>query len=355
MLTGENGILKMAGKAKEETEIAGELEKVQLAVTSAITQSYGSITEESINSTFQEEFGEQPVKSEIGYIYESDNSKYVIKENGEIAITRKGYETAKTLEYNKIGLPVTGIKCNYGTGENEVNITDWQILDVEAGNLYLISKNRVMNPDGNTHFGLDKVTNTATGKYTEVPAVKYFMNSNTIISKIAEKWLNKYVTNIKNNIYGYTNNNDANKRATLYALDSDIWKKSFIKTNKGLDYSNNVEYLIGSPTIEMFCDSYNKKNNPTGELIKVSLNSTGYSPINNLILTPFLTNLRYWIASPSNTYITDILYVDRNKIHYDAYHNATLGFRPVICLKSNVELKANYAEDETTIESYSIE
>ena len=43
MLSGENGILKQAAKAKTETEKASDLEKVQLAVTSALTEGLGTL------------------------------------------------------------------------------------------------------------------------------------------------------------------------------------------------------------------------------------------------------------------------------------------------------------------------
>ena len=312
MLTGENGILRQAGNAKEETEIAGELEKVQLAVTSAMTQSYGNLTQDAINSSFQEQFGEQPVKSEIGYIYESNITKYVIKENGEIATAKKGYDNAGTMAYTNIGTTVTGIKCNYGAGETETNITEWQILNIESENIYLISQNKSLyNPDGSMHFNFEKITSTdinGIGRYKEL-AVNYLVNKNEIkykhIADIANKWLSQYVMKIKNNETGYVTNNNINIRATLYMLDTEIWQKDFITTITGKQYGNDIEYLIGSPTVEMFCDSYNKYNNLTGtSQINPTLESwLGYAYNFGAGIGYEFLNIKgesYFLASPSN-------------------------------------------------------
>jgi len=58
-------------------------------------------------------------------------------------------------------------------------------------------------------------------------------------------------------------------RAVAYMLDSQIW------TAKLGDTSNKARYVIGGPTIEMFCASY-KDTHPTKYLETRNYQSTGY-------------------------------------------------------------------------------
>lgn len=159
----------------------------------------------------------------------------------------------------------------------------------------------------------------------------------------------------------YSTDKRNNKKSTAYMLDTTIWKSSFIKKN-GMEYTDNIEYVIGGMTIEMLCDSYNKRNNLLEEKITpILLSEKGYdidifgakSP-GLLSQEPWNNGDTYWIASPSVVRDNNPIEVNssRCRITGDGFAR---GFRPVICLKSNVELKINYAEDGTTINSYSIE
>lgn len=58
-LTGENGILNQAGKAKEETEIGEEKEKIQLAVISAKMSDNGKLEESFLNAELRTNIGDE--------------------------------------------------------------------------------------------------------------------------------------------------------------------------------------------------------------------------------------------------------------------------------------------------------
>lgn len=54
-----------------------------------------------------------------------------------------------------------------------------------------------------------------------------------------------------------------------------------------------------------------------------------------------ISEMRYWLASPSNVYGNIIFYMNENGVFYGNYYNAnmTFGVRPVVSLKDNVTLE----------------
>lgn len=85
MLTGENGILQQAGKAKEQTEIASEKEQIQLAITQVIMKN-SNITSSNLqneleNNNFETDLviGENPI-----IIITKDSKVYEVNENRKV-------------------------------------------------------------------------------------------------------------------------------------------------------------------------------------------------------------------------------------------------------------------------------
>jgi hypothetical protein len=142
-------------------------------------------------------------------------------------------------------------------------------------------------------------------------------------------------------------------------LDTSIWNK-FVNS----DYA---EYAIGGPTIEMFCASY-KDTHPAKYIeceaetstngYKVRWNGGSYSTI----ISGFTTSNEYngiyikkdtkkayatWLASPSASGTDKVSGADSSScMTYYSYNNYARGFRPLVCLSSDVQLekteKGNY-------------
>lgn len=72
MLTGNNSILKQAGRARDINEEKGISERVQLAYLSAVVDSEGNVTEEKLKEELKKEFGEN------GYKLSKDLTKVTI-------------------------------------------------------------------------------------------------------------------------------------------------------------------------------------------------------------------------------------------------------------------------------------
>lgn len=144
-----------------------------------------------------------------------------------------------------------------------------------------------------------------------------------------------------------------NIKAVAYMLDTKAWS-SF------KDTIGNASYAVGGSTIEMLFKSYNEKY-PDKNYEAQASNETGYqiringgewknnmdSGIECLDISDSLytigesTNANAtWLASPSFAYSNYIMYVDCNGgIAYHNYGDTSVGFRPLICLNSNVELQ----------------
>ena len=114
MLTGENGILNQAKKAKEETEIASEEEKVKLATSAALLQdNAGSIIQSNLQSELSKYFDTEDFSVLSGTNDEGKNGfivtvtenveegrKYFVSQNGNI----EKYEEPQVAELTDIYL-----------------------------------------------------------------------------------------------------------------------------------------------------------------------------------------------------------------------------------------------------------
>ena len=127
-------------------------------------------------------------------------------------------------------------------------------------------------------------------------------------------------------------------------LDIPIWSEK---------YSNDkyAEYAIRGPTLDLYCASYKNTNpdnyleysyNKTGYNVKLSANNIPIVTINDRDNLYYITdtNKAYtmWIASPhalDKSVMSVLYYGEISGSTYRSY----LGFRPVVCLKSDMQLK----------------
>ena len=221
-------------------------------------------------------------------------------------------------------------------------VSDWKIFHSDGTNIYLISSE---------YLPLDKIPATKNGSTftkgayaksaTLISAVddsNYSSGSENIsINNPARKWLNLYLDN-----YSSTSNN---MKAVAYMLDTDVW--NVYKTDE-------AKYAIGGPTIEMLMESYNNKKG-TNYQVKVE-NAIGYKINDEDNAKIFdISEILYvlhngtesgadamWISSPSNISSNDVMYVGFNGyVSGSGYRYNGTGFRPVVCLRTNIEVEKN--------------
>ena len=90
MLSGDNGILKQAGNAKTQTDIAEEKEILQTASLAAMGKSkYGDITKEKLDNELDNNIGNENYSSElvengISVTFKNSERTYIIDYNGNV-------------------------------------------------------------------------------------------------------------------------------------------------------------------------------------------------------------------------------------------------------------------------------
>ena len=90
VLTGDNGIVKNANKAKEETEIANEKEIIEKATVQAMgNNKYGNIEEDELQKELDKETEEGKTEAtdigdEFEVVFKESNRYYIVDKNGNV-------------------------------------------------------------------------------------------------------------------------------------------------------------------------------------------------------------------------------------------------------------------------------
>lgn len=294
------GILNQAIKAKQKTERAEEFEQVQLSILE-ILENNENITKEILDNKLKATTIE--VKKDE-YIYKGKYRNYKITSDGTVKITGNAFEITK----EDIGKNV-----NY-------NNSNWQVLYADYENIYIISEKVIdeIKLEINDYTNSMELNNSH--KY---PAAK--------------KWLQGYIDSNTNTWY---ESNYNNIKATLFLLDSEgVWNPKF--------KNEFADYIIGGPTLELICASYNLTNNTDKKVSDIS--NYGYPEIFSrkealLRNTSVLNNgEHYWLASPNKYTSSSVNFVrwvfnDVESWNYNQGYSAGIRIRPVACLNEDVYL-----------------
>ena len=296
--------------------------------------------------------------------------------------------TAEKTEFYKgfYGSVVTNYCKTIDTSLND----KWKIFyagtmgDETESHIYLIADRYVNYTSLPTKIvGEEPNTTTYSFKQGDTDWKAYFAKSYSTSSIINDGILPAYSTgimvssnyatlaNIKNLNYNYYSQNyvgeaQLNMRAVASMLDTGIWSLF-------MDSNGKAEYAIGGPTAEMLVKSCNdsygtdygvKASSETGyQITKTATSDTGWAngvpivSVNDANSSLYVgetvgTNAgAYWIASPSANSTDNVMSVNnvgsvtnyhfcysRKNSSYSFSANIC-GFRPIVCLKSNVKLE----------------
>ena len=237
------------------------------------------------------------------------------------------------------GAEVTGYTCT-----NSAAVSKWRIFYADSTNIYLIADD---------YIALQYAPNGQKG--TKISNVYYKLSMDNVYKDYTgaewintnskgKKWLSLFL-----NSYGTSTNESI--RAVAYMMDTNVW---------GVYAGAKAEYAMGGPTIELFSASY-KQTHPNKYVECNSIDEYGYKvKLNTDSSYKYVVELQddfnhiyiksddykadgMWIASPSSsdTYgfssLINIRY--SGAINCGSYKNKYLGFRPIVCLKSDVLLK----------------
>lgn len=232
------------------------------------------------------------------------------------------------------------IVTNYSCPNNSA-INSWKIFYATEDNIYLIADDYI-----SYYYCPSSLTQTIT-KNSEFSlsmndVIRDYDGSTNITNKKIQKLNSSYFDTLS--IYSSSNNNI---KAVAYMLDTQIWN--------GFS-GEKAEYAIGGPSLEMFLKSYNQKYNvdfqvKSNELgYRISLNGglnwdASTTPILNtndsLYIKPSSNKAyRMWLSSPSCWSSSCVMCVSyTGSIELDNFDSSLQGFRPLVCLNSNVCLE----------------
>lgn len=293
--------------------------------------------------------------------YESEINAYLPGQNNG------GGGQGSGINANTIASATDTEKANnyYGKSVNYTStngVTGWKIFYADTNNIYLIADDYVelaKLPRGTDTSG-KPVGNAPANTDTHYPKAAPFNNimdaystgsaritTDTIKKLNKSFFIDKQFTGVENSTV------NPNMKAVAYMLDTTAWSKF-------KDSNGKADYAIGGPTIEMLMKSYSQKHNvqykaeaknDTGhEGYKISKdNGENWSTSCSAMLSTsdslyvLLTSKgpdAMWLASPSagNAYYVMGVYYNGN-VNGNYCSNGNRGFRPLVCLKSNVQLQ----------------
>ena len=243
-----------------------------------------------------------------------------------------------------------GLKVTNYTSQNGQN--DWRIFYSDGTHIFLITGDYINTEETNR-------INSATGMTTSKYSAYWTTNSIPAFQTVDSTTLTRF-------------------KATEYTLQSGINNSKCVSTllndnnwTSYLDEETNgkrkAERAIGSPTVEMWMESWNTRY-PSDLIYCNNTNSKGYyvgtsqSPTttnfsnsgkdgySNKLYYPYTSAYNgadgYWIASPSARSTDRVLYVSCNgNVSYNyVYSSYGIGVRPVVSLNPGITVNAEDAE-----------
>lgn len=246
--------------------------------------------------------------------------------------------TVKDMNANAIGKPLTGYNCEAGNFK-------WRIFHIDGKSVYIIA-------DEYIPFNVAPLGRKGTPLY--VNRNKYMLSFDDVVRdyKGIQDITDPRIRAL-NSLFFKTNtdeNTNINMRAVAYMLDTKAWAKFA---------NDNAEYAIGGPTLELFVKSYNfthkrklkVMSNKVGYMIKYEDENefkyyVQYLESRNGLYFKDDTSKAYgmWLASPSADYPSNVMYVYYGgNVSNDGYNSTNIGFRPLVCLKSDIRFEETEA------------
>ena len=286
MLTGQNGILTQAQRAKTTTEQANAKEKIELAVAGAIAKSTnGSLTIENLKEELSN-YGIMIDKTEFPLEVELDGQKLAINNSGKVTNYREmaeitGQETTNTTTKDSLGnyivvpagfkivnttdnvtngIVVEDVSHEATEGSQFVWIPVGDVIKDGEGNKETIKLSRYTFADDNVGTPTDQETKIINNYYEEINISTY---GNTTAKENIESGESGFRRSVKENHGYYIGRYEAReKNATSARTDSSS------KTNTVVCTANNYIYnYVTQPEAATLSRTMYKDSNFESDLI----------------------------------------------------------------------------------------
>ena len=367
-LSGDNGILKNAADAKQETEKAQIIEQAKIDILGKQADNTSAELEKNeIKEVLDIYFKEVPedftsdtvltTKEEYG------NYEITVSEIYGGKIEEAGLTVGDMTEEQKkelIGKYVT----NYEPASNNAIVTEegipgkWMIFNIDDENIYLIASDYINTDYCPTKNGATVTKSSSYPRGASFSGVYNQYAGSSDVTQVGKELNYDYFLNPEK---AYTSTS-SNMKAVAYMLDTNAWS--------GFREEGVAEYAIGGPTIELLFEAYNKAHPddeyPNGKYKARAKSATGYEISTDggeeggntwsdditssadylndsdptFVINSTANAYGMWLASPSAHAPTYVMYVGSyGYVSRYTYSNTRNGFRPLVCLESRIELK----------------
>ena len=367
-LSGDNGILKNAADAKQETEKAQIIEQAKIDILGKQADNTSAELEKNeIKEVLDIYFKEVPedftsdtvltTKEEYG------NYEITVSEIYGGKIEEAGLTVGDMTEEQKkelIGKYVT----NYEPASNNAIVTEegipgkWMIFNIDDENIYLIASDYINTDYCPTKNGATVTKSSSYPRGASFSGVYNQYAGSSDVTQVGKELNYDYFLNPEK---AYTSTS-SNMKAVAYMLDTNAWS--------GFREEGVAEYAIGGPTIELLFEAYNKAHPddeyPNGKYKARAKSATGYEISTDggeeggntwsdditssadylndsdptFVINSTANAYGMWLASPSANLTGNVVYVTYYGFVYGSnYSRIDYGFRPLVCLESRIELK----------------
>ena len=330
---GNNGILNQAVNAADSTNIEKEKEQITMEIAATINLN-GKIDMNTLKLSIEKKGFNCKIYGNKMLIKKGENN-FLINNDGKIEILLNEEITfSKLISSNNYG---DFVRYPIDLNNNNDYDDDWKIFFNNKNDIFLISS---FNIDNSSNLVEKNLTGLTPNSYLNYTTGFYWSNIPEMYN-INPEILNLFCgTNYSlNNLYN-------NSKCVSTLLNTNNWTNFVNETY--------ADYAIGSPTIEMWLKSCNKKysenfyyNNTndygyyigTTEVSKETVLYFSETISNDTLYFPTHEEYcSYWIASPGARN-ENVLYYVRTSSQYignNPYTGSCTGIRPIIHLKNDI-------------------
>ena len=335
-LTGDNGILNQAGKAKDKTTEAESIERVQVEVAGSYGID-GTIDKEQLNKNLGNIAGLKIGESNFG-------GENIVKEL-PATVTLNGYDIGIDANggVEKIPEIIAKIRANpqayYGKKVTNYKASD---SDTNTYKIFYVDKDNDFKDGYNTIYLKADYSGS-------VSCSTSYDASQTLIKKMNPLWATK-----ENTVAAETTTiSNTNEKAAAWLCDPSKWT-AYCDTDK-------ANYAIGGPSVEMYVKSYNQTHGDDALGCQYQTNATpgyGYKVKDTIQDDGWYTNSdtldysmtyksmycgengrrtgNWWLASPSAYFSDNVcrVYGDFARLSSNNYYYH-YGVSPLVSLKSS--------------------
>ena len=351
MVMGESGLFGKANSAKEQTQKSTAEETIKLAVLE--NSAKDAAGETALNETELKVEISKKLK-ELGYTVAEDNN--TVTYYGDKTINIEDYFEKDTEKTTGIAAKDVQKHPDWYYGKKVTNYeskngqNDWRIFYSDGTHIFLITGDYIDTT------ATDRVNTTATGMTTS--GYSAYWESVPEFKTVDSTVLTRFKAT-EYNVNDHKNNPNSKCVSTL--LNDNNWTNYLDEEING---KRNAEYAIGSPTIEMWMDSWNNLyENVEGKLhwkastdtsypgyyVGTDVDLTDYNYIDSSIMSKkegynnklyyshteeYNGTYGYWITSPSANGSYNLINVNcSGYVGTCGYNDIHLGLRPVVSLK----------------------